>query len=67
VGLTVVNFVQPGTGMNVDPASLDTKAVAAYTNPGQMQSTQEFLLNIIPNTVVNAFAKGEILQVRSAS
>ena len=49
--------------MNIDPATLDTKAIAAYTSPGQMQSTTEFLLNIIPNTVVDAFAKGEILQV----
>ena len=63
VGLTIVNLVQPGAGMNIDPASLDTKAVAAFTKPGQMQSTQEFLLNIIPNTLVDAFAKGEILQV----
>jgi hypothetical protein len=49
--------------MNVDPATLDTKAVAAYTGPGKMQSTTEFLLNVIPNTIVDAFAKGEILQV----
>jgi aerobic C4-dicarboxylate transport protein len=63
VGLIIVNTVQPGAGMNVDPATLDTKGVAAYTKPGQMQSTTEFLLAIIPNTVVDAFAKGEILQV----
>src|SRR5205085_9206249 len=63
VGLTIVNVVQPGAGMNIDPATLDTKGVAAYTKPGQMQSTTDFLLNIIPNTVVDAFAKGEILQV----
>ncbi len=63
VGLTIVNLVQPGAGMNIDPATLDTKGVAAYTKPGQMQSTTEFLLNVIPNTVVDAFAKGEILQV----
>ena len=63
VGLTIVNVVQPGAGMNVDPATLDTKGVAAYTKPGQMQSTTEFLLAIIPNTLVDAFAKGEILQV----
>src|SRR5689334_11209418 len=63
VGLVIVNTVQPGAGMNVDPASLDTKGIAAYTKPGQMQGTTEFLLNIIPNTVVDAFAKGEILQV----
>src|SRR6266513_2113506 len=63
VGLTIVNFVQPGAGMNIDPATLDTKGVAAYTKPGQMQSTTDFLLNIIPSTVIDAFAKGEILQV----
>ena len=63
VGILIVNFVQPGAGMNVDPATLDTKGVAAYTKPGQMQSTTEFLLAIIPNTFVDAFAKGEILQV----
>jgi aerobic C4-dicarboxylate transport protein len=63
VGLLIVNAVQPGAGMNVDPATLDTKGVAAFTKPGQMQSTTDFLLNVIPNTVVDAFAKGEILQV----
>ena len=63
VGLLIVNAVQPGAGMNIDPASLDTKGIAAFTKPGQMQSTTDFLLNIIPNTVVDAFAKGEILQV----
>jgi len=63
VGLVIVNTIQPGAGMNVDPASLDTKGIAAYTKPGQMQSTTDFLLNIIPSTVVDAFAKGEILQV----
>jgi aerobic C4-dicarboxylate transport protein len=63
VGLIIVNTIQPGAGMNIDPASLDTKAVAAYAKPGQMQSTTDFILNIIPSTVVDAFAKGEILQV----
>ena len=63
VGLTIVNLVQPGAGMNVDPATLDQKGIAAFTKPGQMASTTDFLLNIIPNTVVDAFAKGEILQV----
>src|SRR3954447_2710263 len=63
VGLTIVNVVQPGAGMNVDPSTLDTKSIAAYTGPGKMQGTVDFLLNIIPNTVVDAFAKGEILQV----
>jgi aerobic C4-dicarboxylate transport protein len=63
IGLVIINVVQPGAGMNVDVASLDTKAVAAYTKPGQMTSATEFILNIIPNTIVDAFAKGEILQV----
>ena len=63
VGLIIVNTIQPGAGMNIDPASLDTKGIAAYTKPGQMATTTEFLLNIIPNTVVDAFARGEILQV----
>jgi aerobic C4-dicarboxylate transport protein len=63
IGLILVNVIKPGAGMNVDPASLDTRAVAAYTGPGKMGTTAEFLLNIIPNTVVDAFAKGEILQV----
>jgi len=63
VGLVIVNVVQPGTGMHVDPASLDTKSVAAYTGPGKMPGTTEFLLNVIPSSVVDAFAKGDILQV----
>ncbi|HTP72180.1 MAG TPA: dicarboxylate/amino acid:cation symporter [Burkholderiaceae bacterium] len=63
VGLLIVNFVQPGSGMHVDPASLDTKAVAAYTGPGKMETTVGFLMNVIPSTIVDAFAKGEILQV----
>jgi aerobic C4-dicarboxylate transport protein len=63
VGLVLVNVLKPGAGMNVNPATLDTKGIAAYTGPGKMASTTEFLLNIIPSTVVDAFAKGEILQV----
>ena len=64
VGLTIVNVVQPGAGMNVDPATLDTERHRGVTrSPGRWQSTTDFLLNVIPNTVVDAFAKGEILQV----
>jgi len=63
VGLVIVNLVQPGVGMNIDPATLDTKSIAAYTAPGKMQGTVDFLLAIIPSTVVDAFAKGEMLQV----
>jgi aerobic C4-dicarboxylate transport protein len=63
VGLVIVNLVQPGAGMNVDPASLDANAVAQYTGPGKMHTTTEFIMHIIPNTIVGAFAEGEMLQV----
>lgn len=63
IGLAVVNLAQPGVGMHIDPASLDTKGIAAYTGPGKMKSTVDFLLEIIPTSVVDAFAKGEMLQV----
>ena len=63
IGLVVVNLLQPGAGMHVDPHSLDAKSVAAYTGPGKMASTSDFLLNVIPTSVVDAFAKGDILQV----
>jgi aerobic C4-dicarboxylate transport protein len=63
VGLVIINVLQPGVGMNIDPHSLDTKSIAAYTGPGKMATTTDFLLNVIPTTVVDAFAKGEILQV----
>lgn len=63
IGLVLVNVFKPGQGMNVDVSTLDTKAIAAYTGPGKMVGTTDFILNIIPTTVVDAFAKGEILQV----
>jgi len=63
IGLIIVNVLQPGSGMHVDPSTLDTKGIAAYTAPGKMQGTVDFLLNVIPTSVVDAFAKGEILQV----
>jgi aerobic C4-dicarboxylate transport protein len=63
IGLLLVNVVQPGSGMHINAATLDTKSIAAYTGPGKMQTTVGFLLDIIPSSVVDAFAKGEILQV----
>ena len=63
IGLLIVNFIQPGNGMHIDPKALDTKAIAAYTGPGKMVGTVDFLLNVIPSSVVDAFAKGDILQV----
>jgi aerobic C4-dicarboxylate transport protein len=63
IGLIVAHVIQPGAGFNVDPATLDTKAIAQYTAKTHDLSTVDFLLNIIPNTFVDAFAKGDILQV----
>ena len=63
IGLIVVNVVQPGAGMHVDPNTLDTSKIAAYAQAGQQQSTVGFLLNVIPSTVIGAFANGDILQV----
>lgn len=63
IGLIVVNVYKPGVGMNVNPANLDTGALSSYTTTVRPLSTVEFLMNIIPHTVVDAFAKNEILQV----
>ncbi len=63
IGLIVVNLVKPGAGMNVDPATLDASSVAKYTSKAGEQSTVDFIMHIIPNSVVGAFAEGEILQV----
>jgi aerobic C4-dicarboxylate transport protein len=63
VGLTVVNILGPGRGMNVDVSKLDVGSIAAYAAPGKMKGTQDFFLDVIPSTFVDAFAKGEILQV----
>lgn len=63
IGLVVANLVRPGDGFNADPATLDTKAIAQYTEKAKSQSMTDFVMNIIPNTVVDAFAKGDILQV----
>ena len=63
VGLIAGNLVHPGTGLNVDPATLDAKTVADYAGAAKAQSPTQFLVHIIPNTVIDAFAKGDILQV----
>jgi aerobic C4-dicarboxylate transport protein len=63
LGLTVVNILAPGHGMHVDPATLDPARIASYATQAEKQGVVEFLLNIIPNTIFDAFAKGEILQV----
>jgi aerobic C4-dicarboxylate transport protein len=63
VGLLVINILQPGNGMNVDARAIDTKSIQIYTTKAGQESTVDFLLHIIPSTVVGAFAEGEILQV----
>jgi aerobic C4-dicarboxylate transport protein len=63
IGLVVGNLVHPGSGLNVNAANLDAKAVADYAGQAKAQSIPEFLLHIIPTTIVDAFAKGDILQV----
>ena len=63
IGLIVVNVLKPGAGLNVDPATLDAGSIAKYTAGAKEMNTVDFLLHIIPETVVGAFAGGEILQV----
>ncbi len=63
IGMAVASFFHPGQGMNVDPRTLDTKSIAQYVGAGKEMGVTDFLLNIIPDSFVNAFAKGEILQV----
>jgi aerobic C4-dicarboxylate transport protein len=63
IGLVVGNLVHPGSGFNVTTANLDAKSVADFAGQAKAQSVSEFLLHIIPTTIVDAFAKGDILQV----
>ncbi|MBB5343826.1 C4-dicarboxylate transporter DctA [Tunturibacter empetritectus] len=63
IGLVVGNVVHPGGDFRVDPASLDAKAVSSYVGQTKAMGVTDFLMHIIPTTVVDAFAKGDILQV----
>jgi len=63
LGLVVVNVLRPGEGMNVDPATLDTRSLQAYTAAGKHDSFADFVLNMIPTSVVDALARNEVLQV----
>ena len=62
VGLVVANVIQPGQGLNIDPASLDASAVEGYAQAAHESTIQGFLLGIIPDTLVSAFVDGNILQ-----
>jgi len=63
IGLIIGNVVRPGSGFNIDPAFLDSAAVSEYAGQAKAQSVTDFLMHIIPTTVTDAFAKGDILQV----
>ena len=63
IGLIVVHIAQPGVGMNIDVSNLDTKNLSTYTDAAKIHGTIDFLLNIIPISAFDAFAKGDILQV----
>ena len=63
IGLLVVTALKPGAGIGMRPADFDLKEVAAYATASQKLTTTDFLMNIIPTTVVDAFARGEVLQV----
>jgi len=63
IGLVVANLVPTGAGFNAAPASLNAKAVAGYAGAAKAQSVTEFLMHIIPTTMVDAFARGDILEV----
>ena len=63
IGLLAVNILQPGKGMNVDLSHVDTSTVKQYTSQTQNQTATQFLMNIIPQTLVGAFSEGNVLQV----
>jgi aerobic C4-dicarboxylate transport protein len=63
IGLLVGNLAKPGQGFNIDPKTLDASAVAAFAGAAKAQNTTDFVMHIIPSTVVSAFAAGDILQV----
>jgi aerobic C4-dicarboxylate transport protein len=63
IGLVVVSVLRPGSGVGFDPATADVSAVAAYASASQHLSTVDFILNVIPDTIVGGFARGEVLQV----
>ena len=63
VGMVVVNVVKPGSGMNIDPAHIDGSAIATYTQAAKQHGTLDFLMSIVPNSIVGAFANGEMLPI----
>jgi aerobic C4-dicarboxylate transport protein len=63
IGLVVVNVIKPGSGMNVDPTRIDSAAISTYTQSAHQHPMLDFFMSIVPNSVVGAFANGEMLPV----
>lgn len=63
IGLVIINLLKPGVGMNVDPSTLDAKSVAAYVTQSKATNAVDFILNIIPENIINALSNGILLQV----
>jgi len=63
LGLVVVNLVKPGAGMNIDASHIGTDSISSYTSQAQHATIADFFMNIVPNSVVGAFAQGEMLQI----
>lgn len=63
IGLFVVNILQPGAGMNIDPASLDARSIEGYVTAGKDKGVVDFLLHIIPDNIINALSNSNLLQV----
>jgi len=63
LGMIVINIVKPGVGMNIDPGHIDAASITSYTTVAQHSTITEFFMNIVPNSVVGAFAQGEMLQI----
>ena len=63
LGLVVINVAAPGVGMHVDPSTLDAERVAAYATQAERLGVVDYLLNVIPVSIFDAFVRGDILQV----
>jgi aerobic C4-dicarboxylate transport protein len=63
IGLVVINILKPGVGMNIDPSTLDIKSAEVYLSKSQTSGWQEFLLHIIPDSIVNSLATNNLLQI----
>jgi aerobic C4-dicarboxylate transport protein len=63
IGLVVINFLKPGSGMNVDPSTLDASSVSSYVTQSKTTGVVDFFLNIIPDNIISALSRGDLLQI----